>query len=86
MGKGEVIIKTTAPIPKSLWTELKRLAHLGLQDQKEDRLIFLPKKDTEVSDIVSLLTGRGVKIEEVTKKETSLEELYSAIVREVEQS
>jgi len=86
MGKGEVIIKTTAPIPESLRTELKGLTHLGLQDQKENRLIFTPQKDTEVSDIVSLLTGRGVKIEEVTRKEASLEEIYSAIVREVEQS
>ncbi|MCJ7813573.1 ABC transporter ATP-binding protein [bacterium] len=86
MGKGEVIIKTAAPIPESLRTELKGLTHLGLQDQKENRLIFTPQKDTEVSDIVSLLTGRGVKIEEVTRKEASLEEIYSAIVREVEQS
>ncbi|MBN2031078.1 ABC transporter ATP-binding protein [bacterium] len=85
MDRGEVVIKMAAPISESLLTELKGLTHLGLQDQKGTVLIFSPSKDTAISDIVSLLTEKGVKIEEVTKKEASLEELYSAIVREVEQ-
>lgn len=86
MGKGEVIIKTSTPISESLRTELKRSTDLGLQDQKETVLIFSPPANTATSDIVTMLTGKGIKIEEVTKKEASLEELYSAIVREVEQS
>ncbi len=85
IGKGEVVIKTVSPISESLLTELKGLTHLGLQNQKGTVLILSPSKDTAVSDIVSLLTEKGVKIEEVTKKEASLEKLYSAIVREVEQ-
>ncbi len=86
MSKRTVIIETAQNIPESLLTELKGLSYLGLQEMKENTLIFSPQEGTEVSDIISILTNRGVKIEEASRKEASLEEMYSTILRETEPS
>jgi len=84
MSQGEVIINTAEAIAESLLAELKSLSHLGLRERKERSLIFSPQEGVEVSDIISLLAGRGVKIEGAGKREASLEEMYSAILKEVE--
>lgn len=84
MGRDVVVIETVQYIPESLLAELKSLPHLGLKEKKERTLIFSPQKGTEISDIISFLAGRGVKIEEAAKKEASLEEMYSTILKEVE--
>ncbi len=86
MGKGEVIIDTSEAIAESLFAELKSMPHLGLREKKERTLVFIPQEGVEVSDIVSLLSGRGVKIEGAKRKEASLEEMYTAILKEVEPS
>jgi len=86
MGGSVVVIELARDIPESLLDELKSLPHLGLQEKKDKSLIFSPQAGTEVSDIISLLAGRGVKIEEATRKEASLEEIYSSILKEVEPS
>jgi ABC-2 type transport system ATP-binding protein len=86
MGKGGVVIKTSGDIPESLLSELKDLPDLGFQKMQKNSLLFSPQAGKEVSDIVSFLAGRGVKIEEAVKREASLEELYSAILKEVEPS
>jgi ABC-2 type transport system ATP-binding protein len=86
MSKRMVIIETAQPIPESLLTELKGLSHLGLQEMKGNSLIFSPQQGTEVSDIISILASRGVKIEEASRKEASLEEMYSTILKETETS
>lgn len=84
MGSGGVVIETAQYIPESLLTELKSLTHLGFQKKRERSLIFSPQEGTEVSDIISLLTSHGIKIEEAIKKEASLEEMYSTILKEAE--
>ena len=86
MGSGGVIIETVQNIPESLMTELKSLPYLGLKEKKERTLIFSPREGTEISDIIDLLSGRDIKIEEAVKKEASLEEMYAAILKEVELS
>jgi len=86
MGSGAVIIETVQNIPDSLMTELKSLPYLGLKEKKERTLIFSPREGTEISDIIGFLSSRGVKIEEAVKKEASLEEMYAAILKEVELS
>ena len=53
-------------------------------ERKDNVLTFSPQEGVRVPDIVSLLVGKGVEIEEVSKKEASLEEIYSAILKEVE--
>jgi len=84
MGRGGVLIETAQPIPESLLAELKSLTHLGFRKKRERSLIFSPREGTEVSDIINLLTSRGIKIEEAIKKEASLEEMYSTILKEAE--
>ena len=86
MSKRMVIIETAQFIPESLLSELKGLSHLGLQEMKGNSLIFSPQQGTEVSDIISILTSRGVKIQEASRKEASLEEMYSTILKETETS
>jgi len=86
MSKRMVIIEIAQFIPESLLAELKGLSYLGLQEMKENSLIFSPEQGTEISDIISILTSRGVKIQEATRKEASLEEMYSTILKETEPS
>jgi ABC-2 type transport system ATP-binding protein len=86
MSTGEVEIETTEAIAEPLFAELKSLPHLGLRERKNKSLIFIPQEGVGVPDIVSPLAGRGVKIERVGRREASLEEIYTAILKEVEPS
>lgn len=86
MGRGAVIIRTANNVPESLLSELKNLSHLGLQESTGQNLIFSPIKGTETPEIISFLAGRGIKIEEVRKKEASLEEMYAEILKKAEPS
>jgi ABC-2 type transport system ATP-binding protein len=81
-----VEIETTEAIAEPLLAELKSLSHLGLQERKDKVLTFVPQEGVRVPDIVGLLVSRGVGIEGVNKKEASLEEIYSSILKEVEPS
>lgn len=84
MGKRLVVIEIASPVPESLLAELKGLSSLGLQEIRENSIIFSPQRETEVSDIISALAARGVKIEQASRKEASLEEMYSTILKETE--
>jgi ABC-2 type transport system ATP-binding protein len=86
MGSGVVIIETVQDIPESLLAEIKKLSHFGLKEKNERTLVFSPQEGTEISDIISFLTSRSIKIDEAVKKEASLEEMYAAILEEVEPS
>jgi len=86
MGKGIVEIKIGQPITESIESEIKGTTTLGLQGKTDETLIFSPREGTGVSDIISFLTGRGVKIEGAVRKEASLEEIYSEILKEAEPS
>jgi ABC-2 type transport system ATP-binding protein len=84
MGRGIVLIKTSGKIPGQLLLELKSVKKLGFQKKSNTSLTFSPMEGIEVSDLISFLASRGIKIEEAVKKEASLEELYAAILKEVE--
>ena len=84
MGKGGILIETDQDIPGSLLNELKSKQELGLKDNQGRHLYFSPLNGTEVSDIVGFLVARGIKIELAQRKEASLEEMYSTILKEVE--
>jgi ABC-2 type transport system ATP-binding protein len=77
----EVEIETTDPIAEPLFAELEGLTDLGLRERKNRSLIFVPQGAVRVPDIVSLLVSRGVEIEKVSRKEASLEEVYSAMLK-----
>jgi ABC-2 type transport system ATP-binding protein len=85
MSSGAVIIETTGEVSQTILDELKSLSNLGLRENQGKRLIFSPQEGMEVSDIISWLTERRVKIEGAARKEATLEEMYSTILKEVEQ-
>jgi len=84
MGKGEVIVETTEPITEPILVELQSLPEVSIQNRKDRTLILSMGKGSEVPDIVNFLTQRGVRIEQVKRREASLEELYTTILREAE--
>ncbi|MDD5659651.1 MAG: ABC transporter ATP-binding protein [Actinomycetota bacterium] len=77
------IIKTTRLVTQPLKEELKQNPDIGLKEVNDNELVFSPLGSTEISDIISILSEKGIKIEEVIKKEASLEELYSTILKEI---
>ena len=82
----EVQVETTEAIAESLFTELKSLPHLGLRERKDKSLTFVLREGVRIPDLVNLLVSRGVEIEGVSRKEASLEEIYSAMMKEAEPS
>lgn len=84
MGKGGIVIEIAQDISDSLLDELKNMPRIGLKEKKEKTLIFSSEEGTEISDIISLLASRGIKIEEAVKREATLEEMYAAILKEAE--
>jgi ABC-2 type transport system ATP-binding protein len=85
MSHGEVVIETTDPIVSPVIDELKNLPEVSNLSQNDKILTLSAGKGLDVSNIVTLLASRGVKIEQVKKQEASLEEIYTTIVKEAEQ-
>jgi ABC-2 type transport system ATP-binding protein len=85
MGRSSIIIETSGGVSDSVLEELKRKPELGFRDVSGTSLFFeAGEGSAEVSDIVGFLAGQGVKIEKAGRKEASLEELYSSILKEAE--
>ena len=85
MGKGEVVVETTEAIAEPILAELQNLPEVNIQNRKDRTLILSMGGGSNVSDIVNFLTQRGVGIEQVKRREASLEEIYTTILREAEQ-
>ncbi len=86
MGKSGVIIEIAGAVPENFFGELKERPRFGFRGMSEKSLVFEPDEGSaSVGDIVNFLVARGVMIEKVGKSEASLEELYTAILEEVEQ-
>jgi ABC-2 type transport system ATP-binding protein len=85
MGQGGVVIETAEPVSSATLTELQRLPDVSVREQKDRFLTLNIGKNVETSAIISLLASRDVKIEQVKKQEASLEDMYTAIVKESEQ-
>jgi ABC-2 type transport system ATP-binding protein len=82
----EVQVEIAVGITESLFTELKSLPHLGLREREDKSLTFVLQEGVRIPDLVNLLVTRGVEIEGVSKKEASLEEIYSAMMKEAQPS
>jgi ABC-2 type transport system ATP-binding protein len=86
MGRGEVMIETREPVSESVLTELARMPQIDIQSRKDRAVVLtLGKGGADVSDVITSLTQRGVKIEQVVRRDASLEEIYTTILREAEQ-
>jgi ABC-2 type transport system ATP-binding protein len=82
MSHGEVIFETLEPIPEEIILDLKNLPGVSILDQRGRILSLGVGKDMGVSGIVTLLSSKGVQIEQVKKQEASLEEMYTTILKE----
>jgi ABC-2 type transport system ATP-binding protein len=86
MGRSGIVIKTSGGITDAVLEQLKQQPKLGFRDTSGTSLFFTPQEGAaDVSDIISYLTGQGVRIEQAGRQEASLEELYASILKEVEQ-
>ncbi|MBN1409626.1 MAG: ABC transporter ATP-binding protein [Spirochaetales bacterium] len=82
--KGEISVEVSGKVPEGVIEKLKGETLYGFQKSSGQSLIFAPQEGIDVPDIISYLVSLGVKIQGAGKKETSLEEMYSAILRERE--
>jgi ABC-2 type transport system ATP-binding protein len=85
MGGGEVVIETTEPLPDALLGDLSGQAGIKTLS-RQDRVLTLDlvKDHMDVPAIIGFLNSRGARIEQVKRKEASLEEIYTTILREAE--
>jgi ABC-2 type transport system ATP-binding protein len=84
MSNSEVIIETSAAIPDSLLIELHSVAGLNIQKTQEKAIVLTTTEDMKVPDVVAILVQKGVRIEQVKRREASVEEIYTSILKEVE--
>lgn len=86
MGQGAVIVDTSSGVSDNILAQLKQQPRFGFREIKGTSLVFEPEAiAVEVSDIIGFLAANGVKIEKVGRREASLEDLYSSILKEAEQ-
>jgi ABC-2 type transport system ATP-binding protein len=85
MSQGGVVIETTEPLPDSLIADLKGLPEINVREQRGNILTISAGNGTSVPGIVNYLVSRRVGVEQVIKREATLEEIYTTIVKEAEQ-
>jgi ABC-2 type transport system ATP-binding protein len=85
MGKGEVEIETETYIPEQVLSDLKDQLGVAVQSQTDRTVVLiLGKENVDVSDVISFLSRGKVKIQQVKKRQASLEEIYAIILKESE--
>jgi len=85
MGRSYIVIETSGTVTDSVLDDLGKQTWLGFHEIKGTSLFFESREEgAEVSDIVTFLSGHGVKIEQAGRQEASLEDLYSSILKEVD--
>jgi ABC-2 type transport system ATP-binding protein len=84
-GKGEVVIETSEPVAEDVLADLKGLPEVGIHRREDKTLILSIGPAVKIPDITSLLSRRGVGIEQVIRRQASLEEIYTTILKEAGQ-
>jgi ABC-2 type transport system ATP-binding protein len=84
MSHGEVMVETAEPVPAEVIAELKNLPGVAVRSQNGQVLRLSVSETTRIPAVVHLLDSQGVNIEQVKKQEASLEDVYSAIIKEAD--
>jgi ABC-2 type transport system ATP-binding protein len=84
MSKSEVQIETSTPIPETVLTELLTLPGINISEVKDKTVLLSTGDSTGIPDIVDFRVRKNVRIEQVKRREASVEEIYTSILREVE--
>lgn len=81
MGKDTVIVQTSNIVSEAAFQKLKAIKEFGLSERNGNSLVFVPTQTVKTQDIIGALAKLGVEVDEFTKNEASLEEMYSSIVK-----
>ncbi len=84
MGNRGLVIKTMSDVPRKVIDDIKKDPALGLRKFQERKLLFLPDAGIGTPEILNILSGYGVEVDEAIKQEATLEEMYSSILKEAE--
>jgi ABC-2 type transport system ATP-binding protein len=85
MGHGEVVVETAEAVNETILAGLTNLPQVSIKDRTNNTLVLSLGKGADIADIVNFLTQRGVRIEQVKRRDASVEEMYTAILKEAEQ-
>ncbi|MDO8578111.1 MAG: ABC transporter ATP-binding protein [Dehalococcoidales bacterium] len=85
MGGGKVEIETEEPLNEGVLSRLKSLPGLELVSQTEKVIVIALDGRTSTHDVIALLSQNNAGIEQVKKRQASLEEIYTTILKEAEQ-
>jgi len=85
MGGGKVEIETAEPLSDVVLSGLKDLTGVTLENQTGNVVVLSVNEQTDTSDIVGFLSQQKARIEQVKKRQASLEEIYTTILKEAEQ-
>ncbi|MCX6095030.1 MAG: ABC transporter ATP-binding protein [Candidatus Bipolaricaulota bacterium] len=83
-GEGRVTIATSTPVAPAILAEIRGRFGVEAGGGGSTTLDLKLPVGVRNADVVSFLTSRGVGVEGVATKHTSLEELYAAILKERE--
>jgi ABC-2 type transport system ATP-binding protein len=83
-GKGKIIIETLQVVPETTVGQIRNISGIDIESQIDKKLVLNLRNGNDTSTIVSFLVDQGVKIEEVKHVESSLEDIYTNILKEVE--
>jgi ABC-2 type transport system ATP-binding protein len=81
-GRRGAVIETSTPIPAEVLAELLQATGAAVESQARTLVTLSGGADFEVPRAVDFLVRRGVPIEQVTKQQDSLEDLYLRIEAE----
>jgi ABC-2 type transport system ATP-binding protein len=84
MGQGGVTVETSSPVPGDIVRELSGQNGVTISHQLDRQLSLKLSGGTAVADIISFLSSRSVKIEQVKREDASLEDIYTTILKEAE--
>lgn len=85
MGHDGFEIETADPIAPQIVAELGKTINVSIQEQRGEMLILSSVTNAELPVIVTFLVSRGVTIEGFKKRQASLEEMYTTIMKEAQQ-
>lgn len=81
MGKDTIVVQTGRIVSDTVFQKLKVVKEFGLRERNGNSLVFAPDQNVKMQDIISALSKEGIEVEEFTRNEASLEEMYSSIVK-----
>lgn len=82
MGRREVVIETTEPVAEDVLQQLCGLSGLNILETSGNTLVISTDNGLTVPDIVMLLVQKGLRLEQVKRREASIEEIYTSILKE----